>query len=163
MTTKVQVHIRRVHCEAFAAEADATATMYLASRHVLMPNVRNPHTEAQTRTWMRDVVFTRHSVRLAEVDGEIVGFASRDGVWLANIYVKPGWTGHGIGTQLLRSMLVNAASSTPVLRVCTFARNERARRFFENRGFQAVGTGDGSANEEHEPDLRYERSTRDPG
>lgn len=163
MTTKVQVHIRRVHCEAFAAEADATATMYLASRHVLMPNVRNPHTEAQTRTWMRDVVFTRHSVRLAEVDDEIVGFASRDGVWLANIYVKPGWTGHGIGTQLLRSMLVNAASSTPVLRVCTFARNERARRFFENRGFQAVGTGDGSANEEHEPDLRYERSTRDPG
>jgi GNAT superfamily N-acetyltransferase len=163
MTTKVQVHIRRIRCEAFAAEADSTATMYLASRHAFMPNVRNPHTEAQTRTWMRDVVFTRHSVRLAEVDGEIVGFASRDGVWLANIYVKPGWTGHGIGTQLLRSMLVNAASSTPVLRVCTFARNERARRFFENRGFQAVGTGDGSANEEHEPDLRYERSTRDPG
>ena len=163
MTTKVQVHIRRIHCEAFAAEADATATMYLASRHVLMPTVRNPHTEAQTRTWMRDVVFTRHSVRLAEVDGEIVGFASRDGVWLANLYVKPGWIGHGIGTQLLRSMLVNAASSTPVLRVCTFARNERARRFFENRGFRSVGTGDASANEEHEPDLRYERSTRDPG
>jgi RimJ/RimL family protein N-acetyltransferase len=59
-------------------------------------------------------------------------------------------------------MLVNAASSTPVLRISTFARNERAKRFFENRGFRAVGTGDGSANEEHEPDLRYERSTRDP-
>ena len=161
MTTKVQVHIRRIRCEAFAAEADATATMYLASRRMLMPGVRNPHGEAETRAWMRDVVFTRHSVRLAEVDGEIVGLVSRDGVWLMNLYVRPGWTGHGIGTQLLRAMLANAASSTPVLRVSTFARNAHARRFFENRGFQAVGTGDGSANEEHEPDLRYERSTRD--
>ncbi|HVN33913.1 MAG TPA: GNAT family N-acetyltransferase [Casimicrobiaceae bacterium] len=162
MTTKVQVRIRPVRCEAFAAEADATATMYLASRRALMPGVRNPHTEAETRAWMRDVVFTRHSVRLAEVDGDVVGFASRDGVWLANLYVKPGWTGHGIGTQLLRSMLANAAGSTPVLRVSTFARNEKARRFLERRGFRAVGSGDGSANEEHEPDLRYERSTREP-
>ena len=84
-------------------------------------------------------------------------------MWLANLDVRPGWSGHGIGTQLLRSMLVNAGSATPVLRVCTFARNERARRFPEHRGFVSVGSGDGSANEEHEPDLRYERSTRDPG
>ena len=110
---------------------------------------------------MRDTVFTRHSVRLAEVDGEIVGFASRDGTWLMNLYVKPGWTGHGIGTQLLRAMLANAANATPVLRVCTFARNEHARRFLEWQGFRPVGSGDGSANEEHEPELRYERSTRD--
>ena len=109
---------------------------------------------------MRDTVFTRHSVRVAEVDGEIVGFASRDGTWLMNLYVKPGWTGHGIGTQLLRAMLANAASATPTLRVCTFARNEHARRFLENRGFRSFGSGDGSANEEHEPDLRYECPTR---
>jgi GNAT superfamily N-acetyltransferase len=82
-----------------------------------MPSVRNPHTEAEARAWMRDTVFPRHSVRLAEVDGEIVGFASRDGTWLMNLYVKPGWTGHGIGTQLLRAMLANAASATPTLRV----------------------------------------------
>ena len=109
---------------------------------------------------MRDTVFTRHSVRIAEVDGEIVGFASRDGTWLMNLYVKPGWTGHGIGTQLLRAMLANAASATPMLRVCTFARNEPACRFLENRGFRPFGSGDGSANEEHEPDLRYECPTR---
>jgi GNAT superfamily N-acetyltransferase len=160
MTMKRQVHIRRVRCEAFAAEADATASMYMESRRVLMPDVRNPHTESQARAWMRDTVFARHSVRLAEVDGDIVGFASRDGTWLANLYVKPGWTGHGIGTQLLRSMLANASSATPVLRVCTFTRNENARRFLENRGFQRIGASDGSGNAEHEPDLRYECSTR---
>jgi GNAT superfamily N-acetyltransferase len=160
MMTKTQIHIRRVRCEAFAAEADATATMYLESRRTLLPSVRNPHTDAETRAWMRDTVFARHSVRLAEADGEIVGFASRDGTWLANLYVKPGWTGHGIGTQLLRSMLINAASATPVLRVSTFACNENAQRFLENHGFRRVGAGDGSANEEHEPDLRYECPTR---
>ena len=99
-------------------------------------------------------------LRVAEVDGEIVGFASRDGTWLMNLYVKPGWTGHGIGTQLLRAMLANAASATPTVRVCTFARNEPACRFLENRGFRPFGSGDGSANEEHEPDLRYECPTR---
>jgi GNAT superfamily N-acetyltransferase len=144
MTTKVQVHIRRVRCEAFAAEADATATMYLASRRAMLPNLRNLHTDAATRAWMRDTVFTQHSVRVAEVDGEIVGFASRDGSWLMNLYVKPGWTGHGIGTQLLRAMLANAASSTPMLRVCTFARNEQHDA--SSRSAASLGgTRDGSA------------------
>jgi len=160
MTTKTQIDIRKIRCEAFAAEADAAATVYLESRRALMPDVRNPHTEAETRAWMRDTVFARHSVRVAEADGAIVGFASRDGTWLANLYVKPGWTGHGIGSQLLRSMLENAAGATSVLRVSTFARNENAQRFLEKRGFQRVGSGDGSGNEEHEPDLRYECSTR---
>ncbi len=37
--------------------------------------------------------FARYSVRLAEVDGEIVGFAARDGAWLMQLYVKPGLDG----------------------------------------------------------------------
>ncbi len=109
---------------------------------------------------MRDTVFTRHSVRLAEVDGEIVGFASRDGTWLMNLYVKPGWTGHGIGTQLLRAMLANAASATRRFGVCTFARNEHARRFLESPRLPPSDPATAPANKEHEPDLRYERSTR---
>ena len=86
----------------FASDADATATMYLAARRAMLPDLRDPHTEAETRAWMRDTVFTRYSVRLAEVDDEIVGFAARDGAWLMQLYVKPGWTGRGIGTNLLR-------------------------------------------------------------
>jgi ribosomal protein S18 acetylase RimI-like enzyme len=160
MTIKVQVVIRRVHAAAFAAEADATATIYLASRRAMLPGLREPHTDAQTRVWMRETVFTQHTVRLADVNGEIVGFASRDGSWLMNLYVKPGWTGHGIGSQLLTAMLANAAGPAPVLRLYTFSRNERARRFYERHGFAAVAQGDGSGNAEHEPDIRYERTTR---
>ncbi len=161
MTSRQSVQIRRPRPADFASEADATATMYLAARRAMLPDLRDPHTEAETRAWMRDTVFTRYSVRLAEVDGEIVGFAARDGAWLMQLYVKPGWTGRSIGTNLLRIVLADAAFATPVLRLYTFARNEGARRFYERHGFVAVAFGDGSGNQEGEPDIRYERSTRE--
>jgi GNAT superfamily N-acetyltransferase len=161
MSARKQVLIRRSRAAEFAADADATATMYLAARREMLPDLRNPHTDAETRAWMRDTVFARYAVRLAEVDGEIVGFAARDGAWLMHLYVKPGWTGRGIGSRLLAVMLADAAAATPVLRLYTFARNAGARRFYERHGFAAVAFGDGSANEEGEPDVRYERSTRD--
>lgn len=160
MTSPQLVRIRRPRAADFAADADATATMYLASRRAMLPDLRDPHTEAQTRAWMRDTVFTRYSVRLAEVDGDIVGFAARDGAWLMQLYVKPGWTGRRIGTNLLNGVLADAAFATPVLRLYTFARNAGARRFYERHGFVAVAFGDGSGNQEGEADVRYERSTR---
>ena len=161
MSAPPSVVIRRPFPAKFAAEADAAATLYLTSRRATLPGLRDPHTEAETRAWMRDTVFERHSVRVAEVDGEIVGFAARDGAWLMHLYVKPGWTGRGIGSRLLKAVLAEAAMVTPVLRLSTFARNQGARRFYERHGFTAVMFGDGSANVEREPDVRYERSTRD--
>ena len=160
MSERKVVRIRRPLAAQFAADADATATTYIASRRAMLPGLREPHTEAETRVWMRDVVFTRHSVRLADIDGEIIGFAARDGAWLMNLYVKPGWTGRKVGSQLLEAVLIEAAGATPMLRLHTFARNEGARRFYEKHGFVAVAFGDGSSNEEGEPDVRYERATR---
>ena len=96
-------------------------------------------------------------MRLAEVDGEIVGFAARDGAWLMHLYVKPGWTGHGIGPQLLDAMLAEAPRRRR--RCCGLAhvpRNAGARRFYERNGFVAVAFGDGTGNEEGEPDVVYE-------
>ena len=156
----LDVRIRRPRAGDLAVEADATATMYLAARQAMLPDLRDPHTEAETRAWMRDTVFTRYAVRLAEAGQEIVGFAARDGAWLMQLYVKPGWTSRGIGTNLLHEMLADAKSVTPVLRLYTFARNDGARRFYERHGFSAVAFGDGSGNQEGEPDVRYERSTR---
>ena len=135
--------------------------MYIASRRAMLPGLRELHTEAETRIWMRDIVFARHSVRLAELDDEIIGFSARDGAWLMNLYVKPGWTGRKVGSRLLEAVLIEAAAATSVLRLHTFARNEGARRFYERHGFVAVAFGDGSGNEEGEPDVRYERAIRD--
>ena len=161
MSAQRVVRIRRPRAGDFAADADATATLYLASRRAMLPDLRDPHTEAETRAWMRDTAFARYSVRLAEIDGEIIGFAARDGAWLMQLYVKPGWTGHGIGTELLEVILADAAAVSPILRLYTFARNAGARRFYERHRFVAVAFGDGTGNEEGEPDVRYERSTRD--
>jgi len=160
MSAQRVVRIRRPRAADFAADADATATVYLASRRAMLPDLRDPHSEAETRTWMRDTAFARYSVRLAEVDGEIVAFSARDGAWLMQLYVKPEWTGRGIGSKLLELVLAEAAAATPILRLHTFARNAGARRFYERHGFAAVAFGDGTGNEEGEPDVRYERSTR---
>ena len=152
--------IRRVHPPAFVAECDATTALFIAARRAMLPGLREVHNEEHTRMWMRETVFPRHSVWLADMAGEIVGFAARDGAWLAHLYVKPGWTGRGVGRNLLDVILAEAALTTPVLRLYTFARNGGARRFYERHGFVVVATGDGSGNEEGEPDVRYERPTR---
>jgi GNAT superfamily N-acetyltransferase len=136
--SELVVRIRRPRAADLAAEAAATATMYLAARQAMLPGLRDPHTEAETRAWMLDTVFTRYSVRLADSGREIVGFAARDGAWLMQLYVRPGWTGRGIGASLLREMLADAAFVTPVLRLYTFARNEGARRFYERHGFASL-------------------------
>ena len=96
-------------------------------------------------------VFTRYSVRLADARGEIVGFAARDGAWLMQLYVKPGWTGHGIGSELLDATLADAAFVTPMLRLYTFARNAGARRFYERHGFVAVASATAPATRKTSP------------
>ena len=55
-------------------------------------------------------------------------------------------------------MLLAEAAPLGVLRLWTFQRNAGARRFYERNRFIAVEFGDGSGNEEGEPDVRYERS-----
>jgi len=82
-----------------------------------------------------------------------------DSSWIDHFYVLPEWVGRGIGTRLLER-----ARSTlpPPLRLYTFQCNERARYFYERRGFQAIAFGGGSGNEEKCPDILYEwRPRRD--
>jgi len=161
MTAVPSLVIRRPNPERFAEDVEAVAALFVETRRAMIPNLKVVHSAEQARTWMREVIFPRRSIRIAQVGDEIVGFAARDGAWLMQLYVKPGWTRRGIGSSLLREMLADAAFVTPVLRLYTFARNEGARRFYERHGFAPVAFGDGSANQEGEPDVRYERSTRD--
>jgi GNAT superfamily N-acetyltransferase len=152
--------VRRPDPARFDAEAAEVAALFLAARRATLPGLREVHTDAETAAWMRDTVFARQSVRLACLRDEIVGFAARDGVWLAHLYVKPGWTGHGIGQTLLDAVLAEAAPQTPVLRLWTFQRNAGARRFYERNGFAVARLGDGTGNEEGAPDVLYERRLR---
>ena len=56
------------------------------------------------------------------------------------------------GTQL-----IDAAKATAVdaLELWCFQANERARRFYEARGFRPIRFTDGADNEERMPDVRY--------
>ncbi len=153
-----RVILRRPDISRFDEEAAAVTALLLAARRAALPGLRELHTDDETRAWMRDVVFPRQSVRLAVLRDEIVGFAARDGAWLTQLWVRPGWTGHGIGQQLLDAMIAEAATVTPVLRLYTFQRNGGARRFYERNGFAVKMLGDGKSNEEGEPDAMYERA-----
>jgi GNAT superfamily N-acetyltransferase len=76
--------------------------------------------------------------------------AFRDG-WVEQLYVLPAAQGRGVGTELLDV----AKRACERLELWTFQCNERARRFYEARGFALVEQTDGARNEEKEPDARY--------
>ncbi len=125
-----------------------------AALRATLPGLREPHTATEDAAWIRGI-FARHSVWLAVDNGRVVGIASRDGEWVSQLYIAPGYTGKGIGKRLLDKMQSEVAGD--VLRLWTFQRNKGARRFYERHGFVAVELTDGSGNEEGEPDVRYER------
>jgi RimJ/RimL family protein N-acetyltransferase len=62
-----------------------------------------------------------------------------------------------VGRRLLHAV---TADRTASLSLHVFARNVRARRFYEAAGFVLVGAGDGTLNEEGEPDCTYRWSGR---
>ncbi|CAG0998527.1 diamine N-acetyltransferase [Burkholderiales bacterium] len=134
-------------------DAAGASGVHAASRVAAMPWLARLHGADEDLAWMRDVVFPSQSVWLACADETIVGIAAREGTWLTQLYVAPGWTGCGVGTRLLERI----AGESPVLDLWTFRRNDGARRFYERHGFVAVEFGDGSGNEEREPDVRYRR------
>ena len=72
--------------------------------------------------------------------------------FLDQLYLAPEWTGRGIGSRLVEL----AKQRRPAgLDLFTFQVNDGARRFYERHGFTAIWFGDGSENEEGQPDLRY--------
>ncbi len=111
------------------------------------------HTDAQVRTWIRDVVIpARETWAAVTADGSIVGMMVLDGPELDQLYIAPGWTGRGIGGRLVEL----AQGLRPGgLSLFTFQVNHGACRFYERHGFVLVDETDGARNEERQPDVRY--------
>ncbi|MEQ9004151.1 MAG: GNAT family N-acetyltransferase [Pseudomonadales bacterium] len=139
------------------ADATAVADVYLASRKALLPYAPLAHGDAEVRTWIAATLLPAGGVSVAEVDGRVVGMVAvstaPDGAWIDQLYVAPDSVNHGVGTLLLRHALEGL--SRPV-RLYTFRENHSARRFYERHGFTAIAFGDGSGNEEGQPDVLYE-------
>ena len=134
-------------------DADAIAAVHRASMREAMPWLPDLHTPAEDRAWVAATVLPHQEVWVAETAGQVVGVASLDrDDFLTQLYILPGFQGRGIGGALLET----AKAARPAgFRLYAFQRNMRARRFYERRGFSAVAFGDGSGNEEGEPDVLY--------
>jgi ribosomal protein S18 acetylase RimI-like enzyme len=116
------------------------------------------HPDEDVRRWVREDLVPGTETWVAverAVDGvasRIVAFMALDGDDLAQLYVDPDRLRRGIGSTLLS---LAKARRPGGLGLFTFQANAAARAFYERHGFRVVWLGDGSANEERQPDLRY--------
>ena len=138
---------------AVAGDAGEIAEVHTVAMREAMPYLPYLHTDEETRAWVAEVVLPRQEVWVAEANGRVVGVTSLEGEMVQQLYILPGYQGVGIGSALLAL----AKSRRPAgLRLYAFQRNTRARTFYEHRGFTPIAFGDGSGNEEGEPDVLYE-------
>jgi ribosomal protein S18 acetylase RimI-like enzyme len=148
-----EVAIRR----ASAGDAGAIADVYLASFHATY-DFPLAHTDDEVRDWLTGVVASggppgADQTWVAEASGRVVGLMVLDEAGIDQLYVDPAMLGRGIGSRLVAIAKTERPSG---LGLYTFQVNDRARRFYERHGFVATWFGDGSANEEGQPDVRYE-------
>ena len=143
---------------ATASEADAIADVYSASFRLLtfLPML---HTIDGYRWFIANVILKECEVTVAEDENGIVAFLARKGEEVRLLYTRPDRIGMGAGTQLIDAA---KASRTDALELWCFQANERARRFYEARGFRPIRFTDGADNEERMPDVRYRWERRSP-
>ncbi|MEP7056309.1 MAG: GNAT family N-acetyltransferase [Caldimonas sp.] len=100
--------------------------------------IADPHPLEEQRQYFVARVLPTTSVRLALLDGSLVGFVAADRESVAQLHVRVGYHGQGIGSRLLQWAKDRSGGT---LWLYTFARNANARRFYEARGFDAVQFG----------------------
>jgi L-amino acid N-acyltransferase len=104
---------------------------------------------ADGRAWLADNL-ARRSAYVAETDGLVAGFANwspwrpKDGYRHTvedSVYVIDGHQGHGLGADLLRTLIAGAAvSGAHVMMASIEAANTRSVALHERLGFELVGT-----------------------
>ena len=129
----------------------AAALVHRIAFDQAMPRLVGLHTPEEDRWFYREHVFKTCRVWGRFDQDALSGLiAFRDG-WVEQLYVLPAAQSRGVGTELLDV----AKRACERLELWTFQCNERARRFYEARGFALVEQTDGARNEEKEPDARY--------
>ena len=134
-------------------DAAAIAEVHRVSMSTAMPWLPDLHTAEETGDWVANVLLPRQEVWVAEVEGRIVGMMALADELLQQFYIHPCQQGRGIGSALFARAIERYPSGFTFY---AFQRNARARAFYERKGCIAIEFGDGSGNEEGEPDVLYQ-------
>lgn len=109
------------------------------------------HSEAG---WRGEIEDPRFALRIAEADGEAIGYAKLGppslpfeakgaAAELRQLYVLGPWQGEGVAVALMDWVIGEARRrGADELYLSVFVDNERARRFYARYGFEAVGRYD---------------------
>ena len=108
------------------------------------------HTDDECRAWLAEEVVPLMETWVADVAGRVVAMMVLDDAGIGHLYVDPPWHSQGIGSGLVELAKERRPGG---LELYTFQVNKRARRFYEWHGFEVVTLGDGTGNEEHQPDC----------
>jgi ribosomal protein S18 acetylase RimI-like enzyme len=141
--------------QATPADAEAVADVWLASFKATY-SFPAAHTDEEVRGWIHDhLVLGEETFVAVAPGGEVVGLMSLEGDDLDQLYVHPDYFDLGIGSRFVALAKERRPGG---IGLYTFQVNERARAFYERRGFRVERLGDGEGNEEQQPDVRYEWS-----
>lgn len=150
---------------ATGADADAVATVLIASRRAFLPFAPSAHPDDDVRRWVCEQLIPNERVTVWAVADRVVAVLAISppgtDTWIRQLFVLPGWTGQGIGQRMLAWAHAQLA---PPVRLWTFQANIGARRFYERHGYRVETLTDGQDNEERCPDVLYRRdAAADPG
>jgi len=111
------------------------------------------HPDEAVRRWLVEELIPASETWVAvDAGGRVIALMALSPTMVEQLYVAPDWIGHGVGRRLLDLAKERRPDG---LDLYCFLVNGRARRFYEANGFKAIATGDGSGNEERQPDIRY--------
>lgn len=101
-----------------------------------LPEYRDQLLEHPDAIYLPEGQIANGQVIVAEIAGEIAGFAAVVGGELDGLFVEPDLWGHGIGRRLVDSATNEARKRGLALKVIA---NPRAKPFYETCGFSVEG------------------------
>ncbi len=139
-----------------ATEADGPSLgdVWLSSWRATF-DFRPAHPDDEVRVWLATEMLPNHETWVAidpDAAGRVVAFIAMSDTMVGHLYVVPEWIGHGLGRRFIKLAKKRRPGG---LELWCFQVNAGARRFYERNGFVPVKFGDGSTNEERQPDVLY--------
>jgi diamine N-acetyltransferase len=136
----------------YAIHRESAITAYV---HIFPPDRHRFPDDEMRAHWIASLGDDETDVVVAEREGRPVGFAGVSPGWLKNLFVLPEEWGRGAGSALHDEAVRLLRAKDAGARLWVLEENERARRFYERRGWVFDGVRRPSDYPPYPPALRY--------